>query len=204
MGLTFSDETMQRIIASAIIGELTPGAREELLTKAVEGILSEKTGNGYNSPTRIQAAFARAVDAVAVEIATDELRKPENMAKLRSVVVTAVEQAIGATADDYDSVVGKLAAVCKQHFDNLVWTDYEATEAEVMADPVARAAAMQNRAERAEAQLRRLAEMAIAFCVDLSDGVIIYRSDMQAWVDRQLMAELIEAAKAARSAGEES
>jgi hypothetical protein len=114
MGLTFSDETMQRIIASAIIGELTPEARKELLTKAVEGILSEKTSDGYNAPTRIQAAFARAVDAVAVEIATDELRKPENMTKLRGVVVAAVEQAIGATADDYDSVVGKLAAAIRK------------------------------------------------------------------------------------------
>jgi hypothetical protein len=103
-------------------------------------------------------------------------------------------------------ITKRLLSVCKQHLDNLAWVtaiDYEATEAEVMADPVARAAAMQNRAERAEAQLQQLGKLVIAFCADLSNGGEVYRADMRTWVDRQLMAELLGAAEAAQSAGED-
>ncbi len=77
------NESLQRIIAAAIVGELSPEVRESLITSAVTALLSEKPGGRYDSPTTLQAALRDATQKVATDIVEEELRKPENVVKLQ-------------------------------------------------------------------------------------------------------------------------
>ena len=105
--MNLDDATMKAAVAKAVIDTLTPEKREELLTNAVQHILSAKESSNYNSPTLIQGAFNSAVAAVARETAMEQITKdPEVKAKIEGLIKDAWAK---VTGEEYSSVVEKVA-----------------------------------------------------------------------------------------------
>lgn len=110
MNMNLNDAELKTIMVKAILDHLTPEKREELISSGITSVLSSKASDRYDAPTIFESAFREAVKSVARDIAAEELKKPEMHAKLRELIVSGVEKAIGLTdADDWNSIQSKIA-----------------------------------------------------------------------------------------------
>lgn len=80
MDLRVDDDAMKSVIAKSIVENLTPEARQALITEAVTNVLSTpKEGSGYygNKKSPLQQAFDWAVENEARRYANEIIAKDE-------------------------------------------------------------------------------------------------------------------------------
>lgn len=94
MNLNLNDEQLKTVISAAILQTLSEERRGELLTEALKHLLTpERKGYGQPEISPLQSAFNYQLTCVARDIAGEMLREPEVQARLRSLIVEAVEAA---------------------------------------------------------------------------------------------------------------
>lgn len=101
--MLIDDKTLNALATKAILDQLTPEARQELLTNAVASFFSEEEkpdAYSYGKPkkTKIQAAFDRALTSVIDRVLMDLMREPENMARIRAAGANALEKFLTETS----------------------------------------------------------------------------------------------------------
>ncbi len=86
--ITLSADDVRGAIQQALITALQPAERDRLVTEAIRKLLS----GSYMQPSDLQGVFRGAAQEVAADLARVEFNKPENIEKLRAVVVEAFEK----------------------------------------------------------------------------------------------------------------
>lgn len=108
MSLNLNDEQLRAAVAGAIIQTLTQEKREELISHAVQALLTPPpTRNSWDKPlpSPIQQAFDVAVENVAREVAKEQVRSdPALRARLAELITKAVERLMNS-----DEVLDRLA-----------------------------------------------------------------------------------------------
>lgn len=88
---------MQAIVAAAILQQVGPEKRDELMTAAIKHLMTpgESRGYGYAPPrSPLQQAFEEAVRHSADRIMHEEMEKPEYKSKLQEVVREAMMRSL--------------------------------------------------------------------------------------------------------------
>jgi hypothetical protein len=102
MNLNLDSSAMQTIVAAAIMQQVGPDKRDEIMTAAVKFLLTPppKSG-GYYGPdpkSPLQQAFENAAEVCARRIMHEEMAKPEYAEKVREVVQAAMARAFEGDA----------------------------------------------------------------------------------------------------------
>lgn len=93
-GINFSNEEMSALVSKAIIEGLGDDQRNLLIKQAIESLMTVDNRDSYgrDKRNRLQIAFDEAVVNHARRVASEELAKDENVAKLHSLVAEAIER----------------------------------------------------------------------------------------------------------------
>jgi len=105
--LNINEEQMQSVIAAAIVQELTPEKRKEIIQEAVGSLLKSRESHyGTKYTTPIHDAFKRAAQQVALKIATEELiGSAEFKKEVDSLLNDAIDKAFGK---DREAIINRM------------------------------------------------------------------------------------------------
>lgn len=92
-------EALQAATTQAILGVLTPEAKEELIDKAIRSILA--TGeSSYDRRSQIEKAFASAVNRAAHQICLDMVKSdPAILSRISELARSTADKILGADPD---------------------------------------------------------------------------------------------------------
>jgi hypothetical protein len=94
MDLKIDPEALKQIVQQALLDKLTPEMRADLIKQAIAQMLQpEKTGYGkQESP--FEKALQQAAYSICIEVAKEELAKPETRALFSAIVSKALAKAL--------------------------------------------------------------------------------------------------------------
>lgn len=103
--LTFKlDEAMVRdALQEALLTCLKPAERDKLVGEAVRELVK----GSWTAPSELERIFRRAAESVALDLAKAEFSKPENVERIRAIVVDAWEKA--TQGDGREKIVARAA-----------------------------------------------------------------------------------------------
>ena len=110
MNLNLDGPAMQAIVAAAILQQVGPEKRDELMTAAIKHLMTpgESRGYGYAPPkSPLQQAFEEAGRHSADRIMHEEMEKPEYKSKLQDVVREAMMRSL--EGEPREAMISRLA-----------------------------------------------------------------------------------------------
>ena len=115
MGISFTNEQMEALVAKAIIDGLTPEQRTEMITTAIKQVLAKPVNQNSwgDKRSELQLAFDRAVTTVANNIATDMIKNDEAFkAQIKSLFVDVSEKLF--SSERRDEMASNIAGVIEK------------------------------------------------------------------------------------------
>lgn len=93
VSVTLDGEQMRELMGGAILSQLSENARQQILTEAVNQLITPRKGDyGRTLPSPLQAAFDGAVNNLAREVARELIEEhPEIREKIKVEALAAIE-----------------------------------------------------------------------------------------------------------------
>jgi hypothetical protein len=117
LDLKFDEGQMRAIVTKAILEGIETQQRDLIIQKALEHLLSPANPNSYNDKrSKLEEAFETAVRGAMAKIATEELAKPENTERIRTLFAGVVEKAFSEEGQVFmrDKMVEALAGAMRK------------------------------------------------------------------------------------------
>lgn len=106
--LNVNDDQLRQVVAGAILQTLTAENREKLIADAVASLIVVEPKDNYGrvKTSKLEEAFAQSAYQVALEICRDEMKKPENVDRLKKIVATGFEHALTENSETIGAAIG--------------------------------------------------------------------------------------------------
>lgn len=121
MEITLDSDAIQVLLQKAVLEELTPEKREQLLSNAVTHLLSGKVYTHHGSPTNLQEIFNFAVAKKAGELIEVELVKPEVLEKFHSIVQESVTKVLAPEGEARAKIVESMVSAIRRTLTGERW-----------------------------------------------------------------------------------
>lgn len=101
MDIRFDEGAMRQVVSKAILEQVSPDSRDQIIAAAVESLLRpQRTSSWGAGPTPLQEAFDQAARIAVLQVARDVVAEhPEFLARVRGMVGDVVESVLRADDD---------------------------------------------------------------------------------------------------------
>jgi hypothetical protein len=111
MNLSFNEEQMRALVTKAIVDGLGDEQKTLLISRAIEGLMEpakrDQWGQVSDKRSKLEVAFDTAASAAMLQVAREELNKPENVEQLRKLVESSVARLF--SVEHVEQVTSRLA-----------------------------------------------------------------------------------------------